>query len=572
MLPFFFAIAAAVLAALVTFVPGRASASIVVARAGGHVEVAEARIAFARTATRTVAWEQLSLASSSGDLAWLVAVPKGAWIEQAGAHWLEALDEATAPVIAPAKALGCSALARESTASPRAFGPGRTITKTLGTLSGTAAIERLTSDGFVVDALTKARLENLERVGEEVAILYLPAAPSAVTPVVRVFGPASRPMPTTLLGQGAVAPPLRAWVFAPARAQLASVPALDIDFARLAWDEWRSNYDALLAEAKSVALPGVVVPFAAKEGIFLDQPAGPALATIPSLVRRYFDVASTSSPNAACAARASSYWASAKLVGATCPKPASWAGAPTPPPCDAPVGGSIPSAELVCPGLDDLAIAMSGASPAATWLTRLEGHAVATAEGAPIALTGLGSIPSFHEAHLGVGCGAIASPGDAGTSAPPSSGEPPSSSPYPGSSGGGGYGGSSSHYHHQDGCGTAQVFSDGCSGSSSSRGSRGDSCSGGSSSSSSDDGCSGDSSSSSGDDGCSGDSYDSSDDGCSSSSSSSSSGCASGAGDAADDGCRMARRGRLRFTPAMYVLLTLGTIARRWSRRARRTL
>ena len=106
---------------------GAASASIVVAQTGGDAHVSESRVAFASSPSRTVSWEQLVLDEARGDLIWLVEVPRGGWIEGADAGWFEALDAVSAPVLAPAKSLGCGLSAHESTTMPPPENPARTV-------------------------------------------------------------------------------------------------------------------------------------------------------------------------------------------------------------------------------------------------------------------------------------------------------------------------------------------------------------------------------------------------------------------------------------------------------------
>ena len=100
------------------------------------------------------------LDEARGELAWVVPVPRGGWLETGDDHWFEALDEATAAVIAPHKSLECGGFARESTAEYRSSTAPRPISSGFASLAPSAAIEKLTSLGFVVDASTRANWTN----------------------------------------------------------------------------------------------------------------------------------------------------------------------------------------------------------------------------------------------------------------------------------------------------------------------------------------------------------------------------------------------------------------------------
>jgi hypothetical protein len=524
-----------------------ASASIVVAKAGGDAHVSDVRIAHTTNATRTVTWEQLVLDEARGDLAWVVAVPRGGWLETGNDHWFESLDEATAAVIAPAKSLACAPLARESTAAYRAASAPRTIASGFTGLAPAAGIEKLTSLGFVVTPSVRAAILALDNVREDVAILTLPSGARGVTKVVRVLGPAGRALPMMLMPTGGALPRLTAYTFAEGRAKFAGLPAAEIESAKLAWSGGGSNYRDLLDDTIIAASPGVALTFAARDGVFSDQPGGAAMMTIPSLARRYFGAADS------CVLRAESLSTSAKLVAPTCAKSTTFVGTSTPG-CPVAGGEQLPATELTCGALDDLAVASGGLSPSRVVVTRIEGVAASFASGLAIELSALGSIPSYREAKLGPLC-------TESTGTPVSQPGPTTSTPSDTSatSSGDSVPSSSSTSSTGEGCATAAALADSCSRSSSSSNSGGG-CGGDSSSDS--DGCSGDSSSDSG--GCSGAS-DSSDDGCSSSSSSSS-GC-SGASSSADDGCRAARvRPRIRFSAGVYALIALLAIARRFGR------
>jgi hypothetical protein len=224
----------------------RASASVVLAKPDGDIRVSETRVAHSVSALRSVAWEQLVLDEARGDLAWVIPVPRGGWIEPGNDHFFESLDESTAAVIAPAKSLQC-AEASESMAEPRGMFV-RNVGSAYAPLSPAAAIDKLVALGFVVDASTRASLLSLGAIGEDVSILILPAGARGVTKVARVLGPATRAFPTTLIPTAR----LRAYVMAPGRARFAGISSTEIDRGALSWSSGKSNYSSLLDSDRDV--------------------------------------------------------------------------------------------------------------------------------------------------------------------------------------------------------------------------------------------------------------------------------------------------------------------------------
>lgn len=539
-------LAASAIVASVTTLPLRSTASTVVTKATSSAHVSEARLAFSSSKLRTVAFEQLVLDEASGDVVWIIPIPKGGAIELGNERVFEAFDQATAPVVVPAKSLGCPDGSQESEAgAPLGVAP-LPVVRVLGsgTISALAAEESLTKEGFVVDETLKERFAALDKLGEDVALVAIGDAKTGATPgptkVVRVYGPSARALPTLLPPHLGPAARLRAFVISAGRSELAGAPTVELDFTRLAWASTASNYPALLDEARFTATPGAALVFSARDGLLVDQPAGAAGETLPSFTRRYFGAQPT------CVARVESLSTSAKIVGPTCPKTTPW-GTPTGASCTAPTPEEIQPSELSCGTLDDLAAALGGLSPATAWVTRFE--AIAGPIGAGVQPVALPSIPSFHEARLGDGCGMPADP----TSTPTPTGAPatPSGS-GDGTSSSSGSSSAPNTTSEDDGSGPSPA-AEGCAAAL-------DSCSASSSSSSSDS-CSGDSSSSG--DSCSGDSSSGSE-GCSGDSGGSSGGCSSGG---SSDGCHVARgRTRLRLSPFMLALVAVATVLRRRGR------
>jgi hypothetical protein len=550
----------------------------VVARSDGDVHVSSVRVALSTTGTRTIVWEQLYLDVTRGELAWIVAVPPGGWIEVGDPSWFDALEATTAPEISPARSLGCAdPPPRESTADPATVGTPRTVAAPLGALSsGAQAIDALQAAGFLVDAPTAARLRDFDTAGEQVLVLRVAAGARGPTPTIRVVGPAGRAFPLALLPAQSPAPPTRGWVFAPVRVNLDGPLNVVPAFESLKWSAGASNYSTLLAEARAKAPNGFVVPYSSRDGLFADEATGTTGVTLPSLVRRYFGADEGASSDVwNCARLAAGDALKPNAVAPWCGTAAAWASTGLTPSCPEAPPGAIATSDFVCGQKLDLAAAMGGQVPASTWLTRFEIGAVASRGYAPVDAK-LGSLPAFHEAKT------LSDP-DAGCADPGTPTTPviPGTPTEPDDAGTGGTDlpsppGPSTAEVVDDGCTVAQAFADGCSSSGSSSscsGSSSDSSGCGSSSSSSSSSCSGSSSSS--DSGCGGSSSSSSS-GCGSSGGSSDSGCGSSGGGSSgcsggsgDSGCGIAKGRRVRATGGGYALLALLALARRFGRRPR---
>ena len=557
--------------------------SMLVARPGGDVHVSEARVALSSTTTQSIVWEQLVIDVTRGDLAWIVALPPGAWIEVGDPTWFPSLDAATAPVIAPARSLGCAdPPPLDDTAEPASTALPRVVDGPLGAPSaGSDALAALIAAGYLVDDASAARLRAFDTSGEQVLVLKLPAGARGTTPVVRVVGPPGRALPLALMPTQAPPPISRAWIFGATRVRLDGAPNVEPTFDGLVWDGDQSNYATLLAEARAASPNGFVVPYASRDGLFADEATGSTGVTLASLTRGYFGAIDASSSAAwTCARVAAGDAAKSAPVAGWCGSAASWASTGVSPSCPTAPQGALPTSDFVCGDKVDLAAAMAGQIPSSTWLTRFEIDSIAAGAFTPIDAA-LGTLPAFHEAKVlsAAGCTGPsgASPGTSGSSG--TSGTP--SQPNAGSGGSGdlpGPPGPSTAQVVDDGCSAGQSFADGCSSNGSSASSGCDSSSssssssscGGSSSSSSDSGCGG-GSGSSGDSGCSGSGSTSGDSGCGSGGggSSGSSGCSGSGGGSGDNGCRVARVRRVRATGFGYLLLAALAMARRSARRRR---
>lgn len=361
--------------------PSSARASWIAKAAGGDARIEEVRLAHVAAPGRSVVFAQLSLVDVRGETVWILPVPEGGFVEPAGPRVFAALEEATAPVLAPLASLQCGAILR-TTADDLASAPARPIARGLGTVLAREAPARLTAGGFVVDEATEKALLGADE-GARVSLLVLQPWVAGPTATVRVVSGPRATVPLGLTG-----PRLRWFGIGPGRPGIGR-PEIEPAFGALTWGSEGSSWPAVLAAARAdaTAAGGIVATFAARDGLFSDQ-ALVAGATLGSFVRRH-------AKNEACAARAAAFALRATPLPVPCPRAPAWPSADPVPACTPTPG---PLDDLVCDGDDDLAAAFGGTVPAQLWLSRLLGDAGGVAAPSDVAT---GSLRSFHQVLLG---------------------------------------------------------------------------------------------------------------------------------------------------------------------------
>lgn len=524
-------------------------------------EVRELRVAFSSFGSRSASWVQLSLYGGADDVFVVVPAPAGARVDVVSDAWFEALSATTNPRVLPpqgeppacsgkpAPALGTVDVVgnanHQGTAAPE---PGSAVL-TLSQLLVWAG-----SEGLSISGEQAASLADLEVAGHSfVVVRFQPAAGESLTRTVRVAPSSSSSFVPLLLSRaGASRIAVSAWVFSAGRAVPDGLPAQAVEASKLKWSptgQPSSNYEKLRDQLLSgVAGQAWVVDAASHSTLFFHTSLPGGTGMVPSLAGAYFERAAGygDAPDSysACVGRFATLESSGLKVAPACGRGDLASVAPAV--CSESSSQYETNPEYVRCGTtaDDLAIALSGAVPASTWLTRWTSwiepwgsrpeeafHAVS---GAPI----VG--PLFTASGWDSECSgdAGADSGSAGSgNTGPDAGAAGTSGGWAGSSGVGGYNGGYGGYAGQGGGtwgggygnntgnpGQGGYYDDGyyddeyyddsnvsvgvqgsCSSSSSS--SSGDSCSGDSSSDESGgDSCSSDSSSDSGGDSCSGDS------------------------------------------------------------------
>jgi hypothetical protein len=555
----------------------------------------EERVAIATSPSRTVIWTNVRYDAKAGAFAVIVPVPTGASIDVASDAWLEALENATAPRVFPPT--GASPFCSGENGNPNVFTiegePSHTTSPPPNAFllaDSSAVLTWASQNGLALPAQTAAALDAI--TGARFLALRIDATGPGVTPTIRVVMPAgSVVLPLAVTRAGADDLRVTTYAIGGGLATPTGGLAAKLSPAEILWSakNQTTNYLELRSNAiVTEGLAGFLTESASHTSLAESISIAKGTATIESVLSSYYERASSygDAPNdvSACIAQGAAALSSNSTLGTACPK-AGLGVVDGPSSCVEGPDGTPPD-HLRCGDADDLAIALSNASPGDAWVTRFSMVIPAGSAGPDLPLTfGIGAsvTPVLTAGKIDdSGCGSSSSSstssGSSGMTSTSSSGGTSSGVVNPGqpvddwtadNSGidvniGGSCdcgGGTSS---------TAADTTDSCSGDSG--GSQTDTCGGDSSSSS--DSCSGDSGGSQTDT-CSGDSSGSS--GCDSGGSSSS-GCDSGGGSSGCSGggedCSIGPRVHRRPAPKASVLL-LGLLAvlaplRRRGRKARK--
>jgi Uncharacterized protein conserved in bacteria (DUF2330) len=564
----------------------------------GQLTPIEHRVALSVGPSRTTVWTSLRLEAAAGPVGVVIPAPPGASVDWSSDAWLEALEVASAPRVFPPDGSD-GACPRQEPVDPFHIAGSVEHVATLGpdevVILPDAAEVALwaATNGLVLTPELAASLEQL--AGPRfISARFSPTGGVVVTPTLRVVlpgGPSALPLALTRAAPDEPSAPdllVTTWVIGPGLAQIEGSELTDVPPASIAWlaASGTSTYAEARAEALAAAGPtAVVLECASHEALSNNVPIDDGTASIDGVITTFFERAAGYGDGLAdpapCVAQAASALASGAPVAQSCPRADLGVIDGTDDCVEATTGGETDPATLRCgDGADDLAVALSGQSPAEAWLTRHSLLIAAGSSGALLGVTfpgGTSVSPLFEAGVMDLSdCDGpttsssttttTTSTGNSGSTSM-ASGFPVSASSGGTSSGdssGGGYGGyygpypggcdcggtvdtydpgyvetdtetesdtetSGYDYQNEDDCDgdttdTAQSSDDGCSGDTSDTGTESgydyqneDACSGDTTDTSSSDGCSGDSSGGGG---------------------SSSSGCASDSSGSSSDGCK----------------------------------
>jgi len=410
----------------------------------GASSTREVRVAVSSTGTRTSRWVSLHVHGTATAFAWVVPVKPSAFVDLTSDAWLESLEDATAPrIVPPDVSPPCGAggaevdgdLSHVVTTAPDSVATAADA----ATLGNTLAGWGITVTGDLAPLLDAAGADG----DSFIALLYSSASPDVVTRTVRIVDTSSATIPLGLTsGSSTVA--VTAYAFATGGVTLGTSPSLTLDPTLLLWQADGTSTYAPVSETLLTTNPGAwLVETTGHPELFAGE-AVPGSGAAPALAPTYFSRAWTygdaSGAPSACSADADAVATSLSPVAIACPAGAlaRVGGASC---VEGPVtSGEVDPGALRCGGIaDDLALALSGISPASVWLTRTRSVVSAGAFGVDAALAPdtVGSEatgPVVTCSGYGQACGG----GNSSGGAPPPTGGPSSSSGGAGASSGGG--------------------------------------------------------------------------------------------------------------------------------------
>jgi len=343
----------------------------------------EQRVAVAVGPARTTVWTSLRFDAAGGTVAIVVPAPPGTSLDLSSDAWFEALEVATAPRVFPPA--GLSPFCPGKSGSANVFEidgqVGHTASLPLeeievladvAAVSSWAAQANLVIPSKVVEAL--AALTGVSFV----AVRFVAPPGAGVTPTLRVAMVGAPPMlPLALTQAGGSDLQVTAWMIGPGQADAIGAVQVAIAPSALAWKAGpqTSNYDDLRSSALSSGPDTFLVEAASHTALGDNVPIAQGSAFLDGVVTTFFERAAAygdgAFDSAQCIATATPLLASSAPVAAVCPHAALGVVAPTPACVEAPGSGQIDPGSLRCgPGADDLALALSGLTPSATWVTR----------------------------------------------------------------------------------------------------------------------------------------------------------------------------------------------------------
>ena len=343
----------------------------------------EQRVAIAVGPSRTTLWTSLRFDATGGAMAIIVPAPPGASLDLSSDAWFEALEVATAPRLFPPP--GGDPFCPGKSGSPNLFQLDGPISHTasltpqeITVLADASALAGWTAQaGFAVSTSLQTALAKLTGA-RFVAVRFNAPTGAGVTPTLRVAMPSAPPLlPLALTRAGGEDLRVTAWIIGPGRADLIGATEVLVAPSALAWKakEGDTTYEDQRASALASDPTRFLVEAAGHPALGQTLSIADGTASVDSVVTTFFERAAAygdgdfnASP---CIAFADNALVSTAPVAASCPHAALGVLPPAAPCTEAPGAGEIDPKKLRCgPGADDLAVALSGLTPASTWVTR----------------------------------------------------------------------------------------------------------------------------------------------------------------------------------------------------------
>jgi hypothetical protein len=229
----------------------------------------------------------------------------------------------------------------------------------------------------VIPAGLLAALDALSGVSF-VAVRFNAPSGAGVTPTVRVSMSGAPPLlPLALTQAGSSDLRVSAWMIGQGEADLAGGVAVAISPSSLVWraGAQATNYDDLRSAALASGPDTFIVEAATHDALGRNVSIAQGTAFVDGVVTAFFERAAAygdgAFDSASCISAAEPAVESSAVVAAVCPRAALGVIDPAPACAESPAPGQLDPHILRCgPGADDLALALSGLTPALTWVTR----------------------------------------------------------------------------------------------------------------------------------------------------------------------------------------------------------
>jgi hypothetical protein len=340
--------------------------------------------------TRTTRWASLRVHGTAASFVWILPVRAGALVDLASDAWLESLEDATAPRVVPPDATPPCGVApgvevEGDTAHAATTAPDSVVVAP----NGATLVMVLAMWGFVLPTDVASAVDAAVAGGNDlVALRFTPETSSASdvrTRTVRITEEAPPALAWSLAGlalSGGSASSVDVTAYGIGAARMAwggptAGPPLVVDASAVLWlGAGGSTYPAV-RRALLQGHPGDWLEETAGHGVLFGSTAVPGGAPVPATVGGYFARAGAygdaTDDAATCSAGVAAVAASTATVSAACASGRLAMVAPVSG-CQETVGsGEIAPDVLRCGGIaDDLALALSGLSPANAVLTRVQ--------------------------------------------------------------------------------------------------------------------------------------------------------------------------------------------------------
>ena len=342
-------------------------------------------MAVAAGPSRTTLWTSLRFNATGGKMGIILPAPPGAALDISSDAWFEALEVASAPRVFPP--YGSSFYCPGKSGPANAFetdgqtGHLQTVTRPappLTVLGDAGAVSTWASqNGLSIPPPLQAALGSLSGVSF-VVVAYDAPTGAGVTPTIRLSMPgAAATLPLALTAAGAADLPVTAWTIGPGEGDLIGAAQVAIPASSLAWNAAAqgSSYDSLRQGALASGPDTFLVDFAGHAALGQNLSIAEGTAFVDGLVTTFFERAAAygdgSFDSQTCIATATPLVEGTSTVADVCPHAAYGVVPPGQSCTEAPVPPQIDPSRLRCgAGADDLALALSGLTPSAVWITR----------------------------------------------------------------------------------------------------------------------------------------------------------------------------------------------------------